>query len=175
MPRFTDDELHRLSKKHRALRPVVPGAPAWSVDALQLTATWSEQATLRRFAETPAYDDAAAQRALLPAYTDLPGVSRWPRAAHVWRSRSLAVRAPGSEAWVVTLQDDPTDTDVEDFRTLGPYTSWAEAMEAARAEARYIAQRPAQPTPATTARVAELRAAAFTDPTDPTDAQEVCS
>lgn len=172
MPRFTDDELHRLAKTHQAeTRPgYFPFAPPAS--ELRIIDTARERGVLKRFAETPAYDDAAGTRALLPAYTDLPGLSRWPRAALVWRSRSLAVRAPGSEAWVVTLQDDPAATDVEDFRALGPFTTWAEAMDAARAEARYIVQRRAQHTPATTARVAELRAAAFTDPTD---VQEVCS
>ncbi|MDO4240876.1 hypothetical protein [Micrococcus sp.] len=173
MPRFTDDELHRLSKKHLAARPVVPGAPAWSVDSLQLNATWREQATLRRFAETPAYDDAAAQRALLPIYTDLPGMSPWTRSAIVWRSRAWGDSAPGAKAWHVRVWDAPCpDEDDEPAEQLGPFTSWAEAMAVARAEARYIVQRPARPTPATTARVAELRAAAFTDPAD---VQEVCS
>lgn len=172
MPRFTDDELHRLAQTHEAetrpgLFPFAPPAPE-----LRAIDTARERGMLTRFAEIPAYDDPAGRRAALPTYTDLPGLSRWPRAAHVWRSRSLAVRAPGSEAWVVTLQDDPAAADVEDFRTLGPFTSWAEAMEVARDEARYIVQRHARPAPATTDRVAELRAAAFTDPTD---VQEVCS
>ena len=172
MPRFTDDELHRLAEKHEAetrpgLFPFAPPAPE-----LRAIDTARERGTLTRFAEIPAYDDAEGRRAALPTYTDLPGVSRWPRAALVWRSRAEEDAAPGAEAWNVTVQDTPMPEPGEKARQLGPYTSWAEAMEAARDEARYIVQRPAQPTPATTARVAELRAASFTDPTD---AQAVCS
>lgn len=171
MSRFTDDELHRLSKKHRAARPVVPGAPAWSVDTLQLTATWSEQATLRRFAETPAYDDAAAQRALLPAYTDLPGLSRWPRAAEIRRC-PMDDDAGGVHMGHIVYTRTTPAARFNSGGHHGPFPTLAEAMDVARAEARYVVQRPARPTPAATARVAELRAAAFTDPTD---AQEVCS
>ena len=171
MPRFTDDELHRLSKKHRAPRPVVPGAPAWSVDALQLTATWGEQATLRRFAETPAYDDAAAQRALLPAYTDLTGMDRWARAAEV-RGCPMDDGAGGTRMGHIVYTRTTPAARFNSGGHHGPFPTLAEAMDVARAEARYIVQRPAQPTPATPDRVAELRATAFADPTDP---QEVCS
>lgn len=172
MPRFTDDELHRLAQTHEAetrpgLFPFAPPAPE-----LRAIDTARERGMLTRFAEIPAYDDAEGRRAALPTYTDLPGVGRWPRATHVWRSRAEEDAAPGAEAWNVTVQDTPMPEPDEKARQLGPFTSWAEAMEAARAEARYIVQRPARPTPATTARVAELRAVAFTDPAD---VQEVCS
>lgn len=102
----------------------------------------------------------------------ITGVGRWPRATHVWRSRAEEDAAPGAEAWNVTVQDTPMPEPGEKARQLGPFTSWAEAMEAARAEARYIVQRPARPTPYTWTRLSELRATAFTDPVD---VQEVCS
>lgn len=172
MPRFTDDELRRLADEHQVPDRDIKVRDAWMRRAVRQAQTAKEREVIRRFAETPAYDDAAAQRALLPVYTDLPGVGRWPRATHVWRSQAGEDAAPGAAAWNVTVQDTPMPEPGEKARQLGPYTSWAEAMDVARAEARYIVQHPAQPTPATTARVAELRAAAFTDPTD---VQEVCS
>lgn len=165
MPRFTDDELHRLAEKHEAetrpgLFPFAPPAPE-----LRAIDTARERGTLTRFAEIPAYDDAEGRRAALPSYTDLPGMDRFERSARVEYARKTRM-------WVVSTQETPTPDHDEPPQIHGRFWSLSEAMDVARAEARYVVQRPAQPTPATTVRVAELRAAAFTDPTD---AQEVCS
>lgn len=165
MPRFTDDELRRLADKHEA--ETRPGFSPFADPAqeLRLVDTVRERAILTRFAEIPAYDDAEGRRAALPTYTDLPGMDRFERSARVEYARKTRM-------WVVSTQETPTPDHDEPPQIHGRFRSLSEAMEVARAEARYVVRRPARTAPATTARVAELRAAAFTDPTD---VQEVCS